>query len=229
MKNVTIFTIVLMTMTGCAGSQYIATNLTRSEIIDDPEIGVATTRRIGDRLVEKGVRTQGPAFQITSPITTTVGLLNCKLTFQANQTRFVDYLSAESGDYCASGFNAANSCLGESIQPIYPICKSRAGAAFYYPDANGSLAPLSGSGVSEISGVVTTGQNFVQELIYNGRVSDSLRFIYREFSNDMLRASFTQEIQYDLNISTEIGFQNLLLNVEEATNTNITYRVIRTF
>lgn len=67
------------------------------------------------------------------------------------------------------------------------------------------------------------------ELIYNGRVGDALRFIYREFYNDMARPSFTQEIQYDLGISTIVGFKSAKLEILEATNTKISYLVISHF
>ena len=70
---------------------------------------------------------------------------------------------------------------------------------------------------------------FEQELVYNGRVSDSLRFIYREYSNRMARDAFTQEIQYDLNESPIIGFKGARLEVIEATNRSITYKLLANF
>ena len=60
-------------------------------------------------------------------------------------------------------------------------------------------------------------------------VGDALRFIYREFYNDMARPSFTQEIQYDLGISTIVGFKSAKLEILEATNTKISYQVISHF
>ena len=70
---------------------------------------------------------------------------------------------------------------------------------------------------------------FEQELIFNGRVDNNLKFIYREFSGQMARGAFTQEVQYDLNESNIIGFKGARLEVIEATNRNITYRLIENF
>ena len=49
--------------------------------------------------------------------------------------------------------------------------------------------------------------NFTQELIYNGRVGDDVKFVYREYSNDMARSAFSQQAQYDLNLSNIINCQ----------------------
>lgn len=71
--------------------------------------------------------------------------------------------------------------------------------------------------------------SFRQELIYNGRSGDTLKFLYREFSNDLMRAPFSQEVQYDLKDGATIGFKAVRINVVEATNTKLRYRVISSF
>jgi hypothetical protein len=71
--------------------------------------------------------------------------------------------------------------------------------------------------------------SFKQEFIYNGKVGNSIKFIYREFSDDFARPSFTQEVQYDLNESSVVGFKGLKIEVLSATNTLIKYKVISYF
>ena len=71
--------------------------------------------------------------------------------------------------------------------------------------------------------------NFVQEFIYNGRVDNNLKFIYREFTNDLARPAFTQEVQYDANESNVIGFRALRVEVVSSSNTEITYKLVSTF
>ena len=68
----------------------------------------------------------------------------------------------------------------------------------------------------------------VQEFVYNGRVGDAVKFVYREFKNNYARPAFTQDVQYDLSQSDLIGFLNLRLRVLEATK-RITYVVIQNF
>lgn len=52
--------------------------------------------------------------------------------------------------------------------------------------------------LTKTQNVDTEHQNFRQEIIYNGRSLDILKFLYREISNDILRAPFSQDVQYDL-------------------------------
>ena len=72
-------------------------------------------------------------------------------------------------------------------------------------------------------------KNFKQEFIYNGKVDNSIKFIYREFMNDFNRASFIQEVQYDLNESSIIGFKELRIDIIEASNQTIKYKVLKNF
>lgn len=67
--------------------------------------------------------------------------------------------------------------------------------------------------------------SFQQELIYNGRSGDTLKFLYREISNNYLRNAFTQDVQYDLRDGNLIGFKGARIEVIEANNQFIKYRV----
>jgi hypothetical protein len=71
--------------------------------------------------------------------------------------------------------------------------------------------------------------NFVQELIYGGRVGSQVKFLYREYTNDRVRAGFSQEVQYDLGDGATIGFKGVRIEIKAATNTKITYRLLRSF
>lgn len=71
--------------------------------------------------------------------------------------------------------------------------------------------------------------SFQQELLYNGKVGNSVKFMYRELSNDVMRPAFSQEIQYDLNESKTIGFKGVRIEVVEATNTYLKYKILKSF
>jgi hypothetical protein len=70
---------------------------------------------------------------------------------------------------------------------------------------------------------------FKQEFIYNGRVGDGLKFIYREYLNDYARPALTQDLQYDLSERKIIGFRGLRIEIINATNTEIEYKVLNYF
>lgn len=66
---------------------------------------------------------------------------------------------------------------------------------------------------------------FKQELIYNGKIGNTIKISYREFKNDFARPAFTQEIVYDLSESNVIGFKGMRIEVVEANNSLIKFIV----
>ncbi len=71
--------------------------------------------------------------------------------------------------------------------------------------------------------------DFQQTLIYSGRVGDKIKISYREFSNNMARDAFTNDAEYDLSQSNIIAYKGARLQVIEADNENIRYRVLSNF
>ncbi|AKM06455.1 hypothetical protein [Pelagerythrobacter marensis] len=71
--------------------------------------------------------------------------------------------------------------------------------------------------------------DFQQTLIYSGRVSDKIRASYREFSGNMARSAFTNEAEYDLSQSKIIAYKGAKIEVIDANNEEITYRVLSNF
>jgi hypothetical protein len=70
---------------------------------------------------------------------------------------------------------------------------------------------------------------FQQTLIYSGRVGERINIGYREFSNDYARPAFNNDVEYDLRESTVIGYKGAKIQVMEATNEYIKYRLISNF
>lgn len=55
------------------------------------------------------------------------------------------------------------------------------------------------------------------------------KFLYREYTSDILRTPFSQEVQYDLKDGAVIEFKGARIEVLDATNTKIKYRVDSSF
>lgn len=72
-------------------------------------------------------------------------------------------------------------------------------------------------------------RGFRRTLIYSGRVGDKLRIAYREFSNNVARGAFSNDVEYDLSESNIIGYAGAQLEIIEATNIQIRYKVITHF
>jgi len=71
--------------------------------------------------------------------------------------------------------------------------------------------------------------SFKQVIEYAGRSGQTLKFIYREYSNSLARSSFTTEFSMDLSEDDVIGFKGARIKINDASNSNINYSILKTF
>jgi hypothetical protein len=64
------------------------------------------------------------------------------------------------------------------------------------------------------------------ELLYSGIANNILKISYREYSNNMARQAFYQDVQYDLKESNIIVFRNTRIQIINASNNKISYKVL---
>lgn len=70
---------------------------------------------------------------------------------------------------------------------------------------------------------------FKKEFVYNGKSNNTLKFVYREYINDMARPAFAQDIQYDLVDGNIVGIKGLRIEVISTNNTTIKYKILSDF
>lgn len=71
--------------------------------------------------------------------------------------------------------------------------------------------------------------SFQQTLIYSGKFGSKINIGYREFSGSIARPAFNNNVEYDLSESPVIGYKGAQIEVLEATNQHIKYKVLRNF
>lgn len=220
---VPIFSLVLA---GCASVTPVSP---KYELVERPALNELATANIGDTVIEKGVRYTYDAIDLVSPLSKAPGLYvgydippqtlaavyedNKHIYYQANRIVLRDMLLgvvAGGGGICIERADPSN--IKVYVQPGQ--CNLEA-----------KPAPI----VEFTTAAAETSPSFVQELIYNGRVGSFVKFMYREFANDLARSAFTQEVQYDLDEGSEIGFKDARIEIVAATNTELQYRVIQSF
>lgn len=64
-----------------------------------------------------------------------------------------------------------------------------------------------------------------QMVFYGGITGSTLKLSYQEFSYQISRPTFTQDLQYDLAKSRTIKFRDITMQIDSADNSTITYRV----
>ena len=76
---------------------------------------------------------------------------------------------------------------------------------------------------------IINSESFRRTLIYTGKVGNKLRMSYREFNNNLARAAFSTDVEYDLSESNIIGYAGAKIEVIKATNNEIEYKVLNNF
>lgn len=71
--------------------------------------------------------------------------------------------------------------------------------------------------------------SFQQTLIYSGRVGNRVNIGYREFSNNVARPAFNNDVEYDLDDSDTIGYKGARLQIISASNSQIVFKLLSNF
>lgn len=199
--------------------------------ISFPEIGVETKASLGDKLLEQGSRMLTDGIQIDV----------------ANNIRGYKFSPGfypkigEDSKYTFHSYQVGQSFTGMGVllpsrDPLglplsmpESIRASKSKQELCLPLALGAKACDTETRYLATKRPVVTQNSFQQILIYNGRVGDQIKIAYREFSGDLARPAFSNEVQYDLSKSNEITYKGAKIRVVDAGNDGITYVVLSNF
>lgn len=216
----------------CAATKLVTVQ-SREEVIVEPTIGEERLAEVGDSLVRTAKVTRLPALQLQDEV-------------EASGTGWAWGNKAvfKPGLYVSKYNDGKQECF-ESLAPVPVrslgwaegrggICISKANPnsmTLYMgiPGQNAIYKPRGSIKVTHTTHVDKDAPGFWQELIYNGKSGDSVKFLYREFASGMARPAFDQGVQYDLKEGKVVGFKGARVEVIEATNVNLRYRVLTHF
>jgi len=108
------------------------------------------------------------------------------------------------------------------------LITAKSDSVFVFSDGCGENIELTTS-VLRTRDSLSEDPEFVQELIYSGRIGDNIKLLYREYGGNVLRQAFTQELQYDISLSNILRFREVELEVIEATNQELVFRLFSHF
>ena len=91
-------------------------------------------------------------------------------------------------------------------------------SAFFHP-----VDPIDGE---ETTYIDDSAPSLSRALIYNGKTGQTIKILYREFSQGMADRAPDQETQHDLNKSRLIEVKGARIEVVQATDTTLTYKVL---
>lgn len=203
-------------LSACTTVKYNGTE-TYVNQVDYPELNKVITVYIGDYLVQKGTITEEDVLVVNQMID---GLLYDIPPQKYKQIGF------DNKDDFYSSQGVSRSVLADPIQAL-SLRKTQ----------NSKLCVVTTLGNKECytgdyerkKQLSERGSSFQQTLIYSGRVGDKINIGYREFSNNNARPVFNNDVEYDLSSSKIIGYKGAFLEILEANNSSITYKLIKNF
>ncbi|MCL2128467.1 MAG: hypothetical protein FWH38_09450 [Treponema sp.] len=195
-----------------------------AENISYPELGTVATKSIGDILLSQGVRTTYPAIEMLQNV-------SGPALVRGNIQKGI-YIAVNQEGNKTIYKPANNDIIMNEAMGLLSLALSSEG--LYIAGRNGfgmlvNMKKIEPYCYAETVTTIETSSDFQQTLIYTGREGNTVKAAYREFSGNSARTAFNIDATYDLNDSDIIAFRGAKLQIIEATNTTITYRVLSNF
>lgn len=222
MKKVVLVLIASALLAGCASPKY--NYAPRAIAISEPSIGSVTISRVGDTMLRQGKYREHDALYLRA-----IREVNWAYTLHPG------YYLKDGEDEAAEYYSPAKTEDGGTIE------KAMFADPWKSVMAKKSLPELCIITVFNVSVCnvvpdiertkrpVLAQDAFQQTLIYNGRVGSRVNIGYREFSNNNARPAFNNNVEYDLAESTRIGYKGADIEIIEATNQHIKFRMLHNF
>jgi hypothetical protein len=225
----------LATLVGCAQIDRFSPSATeRTEATLKPSVGERTTATLGDTLIVQGRTVYAPSIRLKESYETE-WIRNSggrAFPFVFEQGAVLREVGQYKGIPIYIG-PAKGGLVGSDGKQFGAYGLGvRSDGQVDYVHLSGSIIPETPNRraqVENIQVVYETKETFQQQFIYSGRNADSLFFTYREFSGDLARPAFTQNVTYSVRDGTTVGFKNLRIEVINASNVTIDYRVLSPF
>ena len=170
--------------------------------------------------VEKDVLFVPEDFAVTKHIVITSGNYE-KLGSKGNEQTYLG-----NNSFLPGGGHVA---LKGNIDPLYNV-------TFNTKSGKTCAIPLFGAAKCKVSEnlrinkvQVPLKDSFQQTLIYNGKLGNKLNIDYREFSSNYARPAFSARVEYDMNDSKTIAYKGAIIEIIDANNQSITYKVVKNF
>ncbi|WP_447970104.1 hypothetical protein [Nitrospira sp. M1] len=209
--------VILLMFSGCTSTPDIA-----YQNISYPPLKVPSTAYLGERLLMqgKGFRTDvlevdkitGKYAEIDNATFCRYGPKSTEFfSFDRRAIRFINFVGGIRSFGSVVSYKKSDNEI--CIDDFWSGCfDSSFGSYTYKPDS------------------ICSKPSAIQQIIeYNGKAGNILNFTYREFTRDRISAPFTTNFTMDLNEGNVVNYKGARLEIEKATNQEISYTVSKNF
>lgn len=217
MKNLLIAGVWGLGLVGCTTPQY--NYQATPQNISKPPVGSINEAYIGDKLLVQGSFTEREALYVSERASSFGGVF-------VNKGYYLKTGKDRKGEY----YQVFNSIPdGGSVNPPnIGLILNQDGRVCILTALMTKSCQLKIDAKKTIINVASD-NTFQQTLIYSGKVGNKINIGYREFSSNVARPAFNNDVEYDLNESKTIGYKGALLEVVDANNQSIKYKVLKNF
>lgn len=193
--------------------------------VSEPAIGATVSRQVGDEMLQQGRYREHDALQVHAPI-------KISWAYTVMPGYFLKTGTDKQGDFYRIGGGGDESgyiqkaSLADGFSSL--MLKSNNNICVITMSSMEVCEGTSGD-LERIKKPITASDSMQRTLIYNGRVGNKVNVGYREFSGNTARPAFNNNVEYDLSESREIAYKGARLEIIEATNREIKYRVLSNF
>lgn len=195
--------------------------------ISRPALNSINVANVGDEMLSQGMYVEREAIKLAHEIKFgglfTAYRLSPGFYIKTGEDRVSSYYKPAVGRECGEVTKAA------LVDPWESIRMTKDGKTISVVTVFHLKVNEKADGVSMTTYPILTDDSFQQTLIYSGKVGDKIKIGYREFSNNAARPAFNNDVDYDISQSSVIGYKGARLEVIEATNELIRYKVITNF
>jgi hypothetical protein len=214
--------VAALTVTGCASPKYNYTaNVTA---ISEPPLNTIQTSHVGDVLLRQGKYKEHDAIYLP-------GKVDVSLAYSLLAGYYLKHGDDESAEYYlpGGGDEAGHVDKAALADPWKSVMAKKNRQTLCVVTVFNATSCDDDVNFERRKKPMLTQDSFQQTLIYSGKVGNKINIGYREFSGSLARPAFNNNVEYDLSESHIIGYKDAQLEILEATNQFIKYRVIRNF
>lgn len=213
---------LLLFVTGCATP--VQNYQPESIAISEPPLNSTSTSQVGDNMLNQGkYQVQEVLYLATSQ--------KVSWAYELSAGNFKKMGEDEAGEFFLPGAGQDGGTIQKAAiaDPWKAVMLKKVQPNLCVVTAFNVAACTNSQGLERKKQQVLTQDAFQQTLIYSGRVGNKINVGYREFSNNLARPAFNNNVEYDLSESKLIGYKGAQIEVLEATNQMIRYRVLKNF
>lgn len=214
----------MLLLTGCATPSINYQPLTID--VSEPPLNAVVTKHVGDEMLRQGKYREHDALQVEMQ-------LKPVWSYTVYPGYFLKIGQDQVGDFYRIGGAGEESGYVEKSALADPykslLVKKDSGVLCVVTAFNVAACGSSTAGFQKIKKPIVSQDTIQRTLIYSGKVGNKINISYREFSGNTARPAFSNNVEYDISESKQIGYKGALVEVIEATNRSIQFKVISNF